>query len=162
MSQITTCLWSPDGRALDMAEYYCSVFPDSQITTKGLYDEANPHIPGSKKWDIMIAEFTLLGSNKFATLNGGPYFQHSCAASWMIPCASQKELDYYYSKLSAVPEAEQCGWVCDQFGVSWQLIPRNFTEYMRAGDTTKTAKLMKVIMDMKRLSWDAIEEVYNS
>lgn len=48
MSQITTCLWSPDGRALDMAEYYCSVFPDSQITTKGLYDEANPHIPGSK------------------------------------------------------------------------------------------------------------------
>lgn len=110
----------------------------------------------------MIVEFTLCGDNKFATLNGGPYFQHSCAASWMIPCANQEELDHYYSKLSTVPDAEQCGWVCDQFGVSWQLIPANFTEYMRTGDTAKTAKLMKAIMDMKRLSWDAIEEAYNS
>lgn len=56
----------------------------------------------------MIVEFTLCGDNKFATLNGGPYFQHSCAASWMIPCANQEELDHYYSKLSAVPDAEQC------------------------------------------------------
>ena len=162
MSRITTCLWSPDGRALDMAEYYVSVFPDSKITTTGLYDEPNQHIPESKKWDVMIVEFTLCGDNKFATLNGGPYFQHSCAASWMIPCASQEELDYYYSKLSTVPDAEQCGWICDQFGVSWQLIPANFTEYMRTSDAAKTTKFMKAIMDMKRLSWDAIEEAYNS
>lgn len=110
----------------------------------------------------MIVEFTLCGDNQFATLNGGPYFQHSCAASWMIPCVNQEELNHYYSKLSTVPDAEQCGWVCDQFGVSWQLIPANFTEYMKAGDTAKTAHLMKAIMDMKRLSWDAIEEAYNS
>ncbi len=120
---LTTCLWSPDNNALEMAEYYVLAFPDSQITTKWIYDEANPHLPGSKAWDIMMVEFTLLESNKFATLNGGPYFKHSCAVSFMISCKNQDELDYYYTKLSAVPEAEQCGWVTDKFGVSWQLIP---------------------------------------
>ncbi|MBP9812001.1 VOC family protein [Candidatus Gracilibacteria bacterium] len=158
---LTTCLWSPDNKALEMAEFYTSIFPDSRITTTGLYDEANPHLPGSKKGDVMIVEFTLFGEDKFATLNGGPYFQHSCAASWMIPCANQDELDYYYEKLSVNPDAEMCGWVADQFGVSWQLIPVNFTEYMRNGTPEGKSKLMKATMEMKKLSWDAIETAYN-
>lgn len=159
---LTTCLWSPTNQALDMAEYYCSVFPDSHITTTWLYDEANPHLPGSKAGDVMIVEFTLFWSDQFATLNGGPYFQHSCAASWMIPCASQDDLDYYYAKLSAKPEAEMCWWVTDMFGVSWQLIPTNYTEYMKSGEKDKIAKLNHAIMEMKRLSWDAVENAYNS
>jgi predicted 3-demethylubiquinone-9 3-methyltransferase (glyoxalase superfamily) len=110
----------------------------------------------------MIVEFTLFGTDKFATLNGGPYFHHSCAASWMIPCVDQKELDYYYDKLSAVPEAEMCGWVTDQFGVSWQLIPEIFTEYMRTGESEQKAKLMKAVMEMRRLTWDEIEKAYKS
>ncbi len=110
----------------------------------------------------MIVEFLLFGTDKFATLNGGPYFQHSCAASWMIPCASQEELDYYYGKLSAKPEAEMCGWVVDQYGVSWQLIPTRFTELMSSGDAEKKSKLMKALMQMKRLSFDEIEKAYNS
>jgi predicted 3-demethylubiquinone-9 3-methyltransferase (glyoxalase superfamily) len=158
---LTTCLWSPDNKALEMAEFYTSIFPDSRITTTGLYDEANPHLPGSKKGDVMIVEFTLFGEDKFATLNGGPYFQHSCAASWMIPCANQEELDYYYTKLSVNPDAEMCGWVADQFGVSWQLIPVNFTEYMRNGTPEGKSKLMKATMEMKKLSWDGIENAYN-
>lgn len=80
----------------------------------------------------------------------------------MIPCKNQEELEYFYEKLSAVPEAEMCGWVQDQFGVSWQLIPANFTEYMKSGEIDKKSKLMKAIMEMKRLSWDAIETAYNS
>lgn len=159
---LTTCLWSPDNKALEMAEYYCSVFPNSLITTTGLYDEPNSHLPNSKKWDVMIVEFTLFGTDKFATLNGGPYFTHSCAASWMIPCKDQEELDYYYDKLSAVPEAEMCGWVCDKFNISWQLIPENFTTYMKSDDTEKKSKLMHSIMEMKKLSFDAIEKAYNS
>ena len=159
---LTTCLWSPDNRALEMAEFYTSLFPDSSITTTWLYDEANPHLPGSKAGDIMIVEFTLFGTDTFATLNGWPYFKHSCAASWMIPCKNQEELEYFYEKLSAVPEAEMCGWVQDQFGVSWQLIPANFTEYMKNGTPEWKSKLMKAIMEMKRLSWDAIETAYNS
>ena len=81
----------------------------------------------------MIVEFTLFGEDKFAALNGGPYFKHSCAASWIVPCKNQEELEYYYDRLSAKTEAEMCGWVADKYGVSWQLIPENFTEYMRSG-----------------------------
>lgn len=158
---LTTCLWSPNNKALEMAKYYCSIFPDSQITSTWLYDKANPHLPESKAWDVMIVEFTLFGGDKFATLNGGPYFKHSCAASWMIPCKNQEELDSYYDRLSAKPEAEMCGWVEDHFGVSWQLIPENFTEYMRSGTPEWKSKLMKATMEMKRLSWEAIEDAYN-
>ena len=83
----------------------------------------------------MIVEFTLLGDTKFAVLNGGPYFTHSCAVSFMIPCASEADLDYYYDRLSAKLEAEQCGWICDKFGISWQLIPANFTAYMKSDES---------------------------
>ncbi len=159
---LTTCLWSHDKNALEMAEFYTSTFPDSRITTTWLYDESNEHLPGSKKGDIMIVEFTLFGTDKFAALNGGPYFKHSCAASWMIPCRDQAELDYYYDRLSAVKEAEMCGWVADKYGVSWQLIPENFTEYMKSDDTEKKSKLMKALMQMGRLSFAEIEKAYNA
>lgn len=137
MTTLTTCLWSPENNALEMAEYYCSVFPDSRITTTGIYDEPNDHLPGSKKGDIMMVDFVILGDHPFATLNGGPYFQHSCAISFMIPCKDQKDLDYYYDRLSAKPEAEMCGWVVDRYGVSWQLIPARFTELMSSDDREK-------------------------
>jgi predicted 3-demethylubiquinone-9 3-methyltransferase (glyoxalase superfamily) len=145
-----------------MAEHYCSVFPNSQITSTGYYEEANPHIPGSKAGDVMIVEFTLLGNAQFSALNGGPYFKHSCAVSWMISCSNQAELDFYYEKLSEKPEAEICGWIEDKFWVSWQLIPANFTEYMKSGTPEGKSKLMKAIMEMKKLSWDAIENAYHS
>jgi predicted 3-demethylubiquinone-9 3-methyltransferase (glyoxalase superfamily) len=75
---------------------------------------------------------------------------------------SQADLDYYYDKLSAKPEAEMCGWVVDKFGVSWQLNPTNFVEYIKNGTEEGKSKLMKATMEMKRLSWDAIENAYNS
>lgn len=93
----------------------------------------------------------------------GPHtFDFSCAVSFMVNCENQEELDYYYSKLSAVKEAEMCGWVADKYGISWQLIPMNFTEYMRDGTPEGKAKLMKAIMEMKRLSWAGIEKAYNN
>lgn len=93
----------------------------------------------------------------------GPHtFDFSCAVSFMIECKNQEVLDHYYSQLSAIPEAEMCGWIADKYGVSWQLIPENFTEYMRNGEAEKQSKLMKEIMKMKQLSWDAIEKAYNS
>jgi predicted 3-demethylubiquinone-9 3-methyltransferase (glyoxalase superfamily) len=145
-----------------MAEYYTSVFSDSHISTILHYDEPNPYNPEIKAGDVQMVEFTILGNVQFATLNGGPYFQHSGAVSFMVPCASQDELDYYYSHLSSKEESEQCGWVEDKFGISWQLIPTNFTEYMKSWETEKKAKLMKAILDMKRLSWEWVENAYNS
>ena len=93
----------------------------------------------------------------------GPHtFDFSCAVSFMIPCHDQAELSYYYDRLSAKPEAEMCGWVVDQYGVSWQLIPTRFTELMSSDDTEKKSKLMKALMQMKRLSFDEIEKAYNA
>lgn len=79
----------------------------------------------------------------------------------MIPCQSQSDLDHYYDTLSALPEAEQCGWVTDKYGISWQLIPDNYTEYVKNGTPEGRSRLMKAILDMKRLSWDAVEKAYN-
>jgi predicted 3-demethylubiquinone-9 3-methyltransferase (glyoxalase superfamily) len=79
----------------------------------------------------------------------------------MIPCASEEDLDYYYEKLSAKKEAEMCGWVADKYGVSWQLIPANFVEYMRDGTPEGKSRLMKATMEMRKLSWDAIEKAYH-
>lgn len=93
----------------------------------------------------------------------GPHtFDFSCAVSFMLPCKDQKELDYYYEKLSAMKEAEMCGWVCDRYGVSWQLIPENFTEYMRSGTPEGKSRLMKALMEMRRLNFAEIERAYNA
>ncbi len=92
----------------------------------------------------------------------GPHtFDFSCAVSFMVSCKDEEELDYYYQKLSARPESEMCGWVADKYGVSWQLIPMNFTEYMRSGEDGKKSRLMKALMQMKRISWGEIEKAYH-
>ena len=156
---LTTCLWF-DGNALDVANYYISIFPHSTLGTISYYDEANPHIPGSQAWDVMVVEYTLMGQ-RFMGLNGGSGVHHSLAVSWIIPCETQAEIDYYYEHLSAVPEAEQCGWVRDQFGISWQITPNRFIELMKSDDKEKSANLMKAMLTMKRLNIVDIERAYN-
>ncbi len=108
----------------------------------------------------MIVEFTIRGQ-QFMGLNGGPYFSQSEAVSFMIPVETQDEVDHYYAKLSAVPESEQCGWVKDKFGVSWQIVPTRFTEFMESGDKEKMSRLMKYIISAKRISIAEIESAYN-
>lgn len=80
----------------------------------------------------------------------------------MIPCATQEQMDYYYSKLSAVSEAEMCGWICDRFGLSWQIIPDRFTELMKSQDKVKTANMMKKLLSMKRLNIAELEAAYDA
>lgn len=108
----------------------------------------------------MVVEYTLMGQ-RFMGLNGGSEVHHSLAVSWIIPCETQAEIDYYYEHLSAVPEAEQCGWVRDQFGISWQITPNRFIELMKGDDKEKSANLMKEMLTMKRLNIVDIERAYN-
>jgi len=108
----------------------------------------------------MIAGFTIMGQ-EFMGLNGGPEFPQSEAVSFMIPVKTQEEVDYYYAKLSAVPESEQCGWVKDKFRVSWQIIPDRFTELMKSDDKEKISRLMKYVLSAKRLSIAELEKAYN-
>lgn len=153
---ISPCLWF-NGRALEAANHYISTFPNSSIKHIGYYDKSNPH---GTPWDVMIIVVSLDG-NIFHILNGWPIFELSPAVSFIIPCDNQEEVDHYYTNLSAIPEAEQCGWVCDQFGVSWQIVPNRFMELMRSDDTTKVMNLTTAMMKMKRLNIPDLEKAYN-
>lgn len=149
---LAPCLWF-DHEALEAAEHYVSIFPRSRIT-RVLRAPANN--PSTKKGDILLVEFKLDGK-PFQTLNGGPYFKVSEAISFVVDCKDQGELDRYYDALSAEPAAEQCGWVKDRFGVSWQLTPRALMRLLASRDAAKAERAMKAMLDMKRLDVAAIE-----
>lgn len=130
IQKITPCLWF-DTNAKEAAEYYVMVFPDSKIVdiqyypTEGLLDFQRP-----MAGEVLVVDFELNGQ-KFTSLNGGPDFKFTEAVSFVIECRDQQEIDYYWDKLSKVPESEQCGWCKDQFGLSWQVIPENLNELMQ-------------------------------
>jgi len=147
MKKLSPCLWF-DNEAQQAAEFYVSVFPDSKIQHVEKYTVDTPS--DKPIGSVMSVTFEIAGT-EFMTLNGGPVFKISEAVSFMVPCKDQKEVDYYYEKLSANPEAEVCGWLKDKFGVSWQLIPDDFDRMMRTIDAEKKAKVMKVLLGMKRI-----------
>lgn len=149
---LAACLWY-DKEAMGAAEHYVSVFPRSRITK---VHRAAADNPSTKKGDVLLVEFKLDG-RPFAALNGGPYFKFSEAVSFVVECEDQAEMDRYYDALSAAPEAEQCGWVKDRFGVSWQLQPKALTRLLSSRDAAKAERAMKAMLDMKRLDVAALE-----
>ena len=152
MSAITPCLWF-DGNAEEAATFYVSVFPDSHI-------DAVHHAPGDypsgKAGNVLLVEFTLMGQ-PFTGLNGGPHFQFSEAISFQIPVETQGEVDRFTDALSAVPQAEQCGWVKDRFGVSWQIVPRLLMKLMADPDRSRSKRAFEAMMQMKRIDIAALE-----
>ena len=152
MSGITPCLWF-DGKAEEAAKFYVSVFPDSRVDavhrTPGDY-------PSGKIGDVLLVEFTLMG-RPFTGLNGGPQFQFNEAVSFQIPVETQAEANRLADALSAVPEAEQCGWVKDRFGVSWQIVPRQVIRLFGDPDRTRAKRAFEALMHMKRIDIAAIE-----
>lgn len=126
-------LWF-DGNAAEAADYYVSVFPDSKITSTEYYPETAEEGLADFQKDlagkVLTVEFELDG-NPFVAINAGPEFKFSEAVSFLVECKDQEEIDYYWEKLSAVPEAEQCGWCKDKFGLSWQVAPENVNELLK-------------------------------
>jgi predicted 3-demethylubiquinone-9 3-methyltransferase (glyoxalase superfamily) len=152
MSKITPCLWF-DGNAEEAANFYASLLPDSRV------DEvvcAPSDYPSGKAGDVLVVEFTLAGQ-KFTGLNGGPYFQLNEAVSFQIDCKDQAEVDRLTEQLSAVPEAEQCGWVKDRFGLSWQIVPTRLKELIADPDRARAKRAMDAMMEMKRIDIAALE-----
>jgi len=147
MSQkITPSLWF-DMNAEEAMNYYIEVFPNSRINHIEIYpDESlNEHFKGMSG-KVINGNFTLNGQD-FICLDGGPVFTFNEAVSFTIACKDQEEIDYYWSKLSHVPEAEQCGWCKDKFGVSWQVIPENLGDLLAKGpDAIKTMMRQKKIV----------------
>lgn len=148
MQPITPMLWY-DTQALDAAQFYCSVFKRSKINTVNRYGEGGPMPKGT----VLTVDFTILGQ-RFTALNGGPMFKFTEAISFVIDCKDQKEIDYYYAKLSAVPVAEQCGWIKDKFGVSWQLVPAELPKLL--GDPARSQRAFAAMMQMKRIDLAAL------
>lgn len=159
MQKITPNLWF-NNNAQEAVDFYHSVFKDSHILDTDYYMEGHEEITGHKKGDVLTIEFELLGT-KFIAINAGPEFKFNPSVSFMVECDTQEELDYYYESLSAVPEAEQCGWVQDKYGLSWQISPKNLATYLKEGTDEQRQRVMDAFMPMKRLNIAKIEEAYN-
>jgi predicted 3-demethylubiquinone-9 3-methyltransferase (glyoxalase superfamily) len=152
MSTITPCLWF-DGKAEEAANFYASLFPDSHVDA---VHRAPGDYPSGKAGDVLMVEFTLMG-RPFTGLNGGPQFQFTEAVSFQISVETQVEVDRFTDTLSAVPEAEQCGWVKDRFGVSWQIVPRQLIKLIGDADPARAKRAFAAIMQMKRIDIAALE-----
>jgi predicted 3-demethylubiquinone-9 3-methyltransferase (glyoxalase superfamily) len=149
--KIRSNLWF-DSEAEEAARFYCSIFKDSKLGTITRYPETGQEVTGKAPGSVMTVEFELNGQG-FVGLNGGPHFKFSEAISFIIDCADQAEVDYYWEKLGAGgdPNAQQCGWLKDRFGLSWQVVPRGWEEMYTSPDKTKVERAFAAMLKMKKL-----------
>ncbi len=146
--QITPHLWF-DKQAVEAAKFYTSVFPNSKIHSTNL-------IHDTPSGTAETVDFELSGQ-RFMAISAGPYFKFNEAISLVVHCESQEEIDYYWDKLSAVPEAEQCGWLKDKFGVSWQVVPTLMHELLKDKDQAKVARVTQAFLKMKKFDIEALK-----
>jgi predicted 3-demethylubiquinone-9 3-methyltransferase (glyoxalase superfamily) len=150
MPRITPNLWF-DTEGLEAAEFYVSIFPSSKITAVSYYNEAGPRPAGT----VLTVEFVLDGQ-EFTAINGGPQFTFDEAISFLINCADQAEIDYYWDKLTEGGQESQCGWLKDKYGVSWQVVPEGMAEIMTDPDQGRATRAMQAVLGMKKLDMAAI------
>lgn len=148
--QIVANLWF-NGNAKEAADYYVSVFPNSKIKSTSYYpksaEEGLADFQNNMAGKVLTVEFLLNGQH-FTAINAGPEFKFSEAISFAIYCKDQKEIDYYWEKLSSVPESEQCGWCKDKFGLSWQVVPENMEALMQKPNAyAKMMEMKKIIIN---------------
>jgi len=158
LQRITPCLWF-DHQAEEAAHYYVSIFCDARICEISRYGKEGFEIHGRPEGSVMTVAFEIEGQS-FTALNGGPHFQFSPAISFQVPCETQEEIDYYWEKLSAGGEPNQCGWVGDRFGVSWQIFPASLPDMMRDPDKAKAARAMRAMLGMKKLDLAKLRAAY--
>lgn len=157
MNKITPMLWF-DHQALEAAKFYVSVFKGGKLGKIGRYAEGMPGPAGQ----IMVVEFKVMGQ-EFAALNGGPMFQFNEAISLVVHCKTQREVDYYWKKLSAGGgKTSQCGWLKDKYGVSWQVVPDQVLDLISGKDTAKGARVMQAVMGMTKLDLKACLKAANA
>jgi predicted 3-demethylubiquinone-9 3-methyltransferase (glyoxalase superfamily) len=155
MQSISPFLWF-DGQAQAAAEFYVSIFPDSKVTGIQRYGEAGQETHGQLPGSVMTVEFELDGQ-RFTALNGGPHFQFTPAVSFVVRCRTQAEVDHYWHKLTegGAPEAQQCGWLADRYGLSWQIVPDRLIELLSDPETAGPA--MQAMLTMKKIDIDGLE-----
>ena len=151
MPRISPCLWF-DTEGEEAARFYTSVFPNSKIVDVAHYGSAGPRPEGT----VMLVTFELDGQ-RFLALNGGPEFTFSEAISLEVDCEGQDEVDHYWNTLTEGGEEGPCGWLKDRYGVSWQIVPRRLTELLADPDTEKAQRVMKAMLEMKKIDVAELE-----
>jgi predicted 3-demethylubiquinone-9 3-methyltransferase (glyoxalase superfamily) len=161
-NKISTNLWF-DNQAEDAAKYYVSIFPDSQIGRITRYGKEGYEVHKRPAGSVMTVEFWLQG-HEFVGLNGGPLFKFSEAISLVVNCDTQEEIDRYWEKLSegGDKEAQQCGWLQDKYGLSWQIVPRVLPEMLSDRDSEKAGRVMNALLQMKKLDIVGLKQAYKN
>lgn len=154
MQKITPFLWFND-QAEEAINFYTSIFKNSKVENVARYGEAGPGTEG----DVMTATFQLEGQ-EFMALNGGPHFEFSPAISFFVHCETQAEVDELWEKLSEGGEKQQCGWLKDKFGVSWQIVPTILDQLLQDEDPEKSKRVMEAMLQMEKLDIQALQDAY--
>ena len=158
--RITPCLWFDD-QAEEAVKFYTAIFRNSKIASTTRYGEAGKEIHGKPAGTIMTVAFELDGQ-AFTALNGGPLFQFNEAISFQIHCETQEEVDYYWEKLSegGDEKAQQCGWLKDKFGASWQVVPSVLAEMIQDPTSEPSQRAMQAMLQMKKIDIAELRRAY--
>jgi predicted 3-demethylubiquinone-9 3-methyltransferase (glyoxalase superfamily) len=158
---ITPCLWF-DNQAEAAAEFYTGIFQNSKIVHISRYGEAGHEIHGKPAGSVMTVTFELNGQ-PFTALNGGPEFKFNEAISFQVSCKNQEEVDRYWNKLSEGGDetAQQCGWLKDKYGISWQIIPQILLELLNDPDSEKSQRVTVAMLQMKKINIDDLKQAYS-
>ena len=157
---LTPCLWF-DSQAEEAARFYTGIFKDSKIVAITRYPEAGQEIHGRAPGSVMTVEFELNGQ-PFTALNGGPHFKFNEAVSFQVMCQTPEEVDQYWNRLGqgGDPNAQQCGWLKDKYGLSWQVVPTGMVEMLNDPDREKANRAMEAMMQMKKLDLAELKRAY--
>lgn len=159
--RIRPCLWFND-QGEDAARFYTGIFPNSRIVHVLRYSDAGHETHGRPAGSVMTAVFELDGQ-RFTALNGGPHFTFNEAISLEVHCADQAEIDYYWERLGegGDPRAQQCGWLKDRFGVSWQVVPEMMDALFADAESPATRRATEAMLRMKKLDIAALQRAYD-
>lgn len=160
-SKIVPCLWF-DSQAEEAARLYTSVFPGGRIVKTSHYFKSGQEVHGREPGSVLTVSFELAGMS-FTALNGGPVFRFSEAVSLQVMCDTQQEVDHYWSRLSegGDPAAQQCGWLKDRFGLSWQVVPAVLPDLITDPDPAKAERTFAAMMQMKKLDIAALQRAHS-
>jgi predicted 3-demethylubiquinone-9 3-methyltransferase (glyoxalase superfamily) len=160
MQKIIPCLWFDD-KAEEAAKFYTSIFKNSKIGNVSRYGKEGYEFHGKEDGTVMTVDFEIEGQ-KYVALNGGPIFKFNEAISFQVHCETQKEVDYYWEKLSegGNEKAQQCGWLKDKYGVSWQIVPVVLTKMLQDKDAKKSQRVMKTLLQMRKLDIRTLTQAY--
>jgi predicted 3-demethylubiquinone-9 3-methyltransferase (glyoxalase superfamily) len=160
LQKITPCLWF-DKQAEEAAKFYTSIFKNSKIGSISRYGEAGHEIHGMPAGTVLTVDFELEGQS-FTALNGGPMFKFTEAISFQVHCETQQELDYYWDKLSEGGDknSQQCGWLKDKFGASWQVVPTILPKLLMDPDHRKSERAMQALLKMKKLDIEKLKQAH--